>query len=73
MDGPLTDPEATVGPISFAPMAALSRKDRVTELIIGAPKMRQLPTWRPPWEHTSFATMAANRRKAIVTSRQRGR
>ena len=30
------------------------------ELLIGAPKERQLPTWMRPWNPTSFAHMATS-------------
>ena len=73
MDVRLTDMDATLGPISFAPMTASSRIDRGdrgcaegaswTELLNSAPKTRHLLSWRPPWEPTSLDQMAASSRE----------
>ena len=41
-------------------MAASSRIDKGTELIISAPKARHLPILRPQWGSTSFDSMAAS-------------
>ena len=76
MDGPLTDLEAIVVTNQFGSYGGerrIDRSDRAsnrcsegerwTELLIGAPKARDLPTWRTTWGPTSFAPMAASSHK----------
>ena len=43
-------------------MAASSRRQGGTELLIVVSKVRHLPTWRRPWGNISFAPMVASSR-----------
>ena len=54
VEGPLTDLEATAGPYQFRSYGGEQYDRQGAELLIGAPKSRHLPTWRPLWGPTSF-------------------